>query len=158
MIFKDLNFRLKISYSLELKSFKLIFSIANISVSKNIFSLLFTIKPVLSIELFFPLIQNFLVLINLIHKPGKFLPNPVYVLISIGDSLSNLLPFREETVSLFMLLLEFLSRLIQLNLACLGGCDFFFKLLLFSTYLNCKLFYLKVKLSDLSIVLFSIFL
>ncbi len=57
-----------------------------------------------------------------------------------------------------MFFFELLCSLVQLNLTCLGGCDFLIEFLLFSGDFQSQLFDLKIKLSDFSIVFLSVFL
>lgn len=132
MIFQNLDFSLEVSNSFELKAFKFILSITNVSVSKNVLSFLFTIESFLTIKLFFSLIQSLLICINLVHQPCELLPNFINIFISSCNSFGNFLPFSKKNVPLIMFFFKFLSSFIKLNLACLSWSNLPFQFLLFS--------------------------
>lgn len=124
LIFEDLDFSLKVSNSFKFKTFELIFSVTNISVTENIFSLFLSVEFLLVLKLFFPLVQDFLVRVYFIHEGGKVFTDFVDVFVSFGNSFSDILPFTKENVSLVVFLLELLGSFIKLDLAGLGGGNF----------------------------------
>jgi hypothetical protein len=136
LIFEDLDLSLKISNSFKLKTFELIFSIANVSIPENIFSFFLSIEFLLVVELSFSFVQDFLVGVDLVHERCKIFTDFVDVLVSFGNSFSDILPLAKKNVSLVVLFLELFGCFIKLDLAGLGGGNFLLQLLLFPGHLN----------------------
>lgn len=109
-------------------------------------------------ELFFPLVQGFLVRVDFIHEGGKVFTDFVDVFVSFRNSFSDILPFAKENVSLIVFLLELLGSFIKLNLTGLGRGDFLLQFLLLPGHFNCQFFDLKVELSNFGIILLPVFL
>jgi hypothetical protein len=108
--------------------------------------------------MFFSFVKGFFIGIDLIHESCKVFSDSVNVLISVRNCFGDFLPFGKENVSLIMFFFELFCSLVQLNLTCLGGCDFLIEFLLFSGDFQSQLFDLKIKLSDFCIVFLSVFL